>query len=134
MNRRPPGSTLTDTLVPYTTRFRSAEGGESAVGDRAIAAAVAAPCRLHPGADGFRRHPVHPPRPGLRVVPAAARLRRAGNRTRRHAAHAQARPAAARTQRERKGSLAGKSGSVRVDHGGCRSMKKSKSSTNKKKK
>src|SRR3546814_2150471 len=71
------------------------------MGNRAVAAAVATSCRLHPGADGFRRHPVHPPRPGLRVVPAAARLRRAGNRTRRHAAHAQARQAAARTQRAR---------------------------------
>src|SRR3546814_13277741 len=26
MNRRPPGSTRTDTLFPYTTRFRSAPG------------------------------------------------------------------------------------------------------------
>src|SRR3546814_5822582 len=29
MKRRPPRSTLTDTLVPYTTRFRSSEPGPS---------------------------------------------------------------------------------------------------------
>src|SRR3546814_12726408 len=28
MIRRPPRSTRTDTLVPYTTHFRAAEGGE----------------------------------------------------------------------------------------------------------
>src|SRR3546814_2794245 len=31
MNRRPPGSTRTDTLVPYTTRFRS---GSSAITEK----------------------------------------------------------------------------------------------------
>src|SRR3546814_6986016 len=32
MTRRPPRSTRTDTLFPYTTLFRSAPGGEHAVG------------------------------------------------------------------------------------------------------
>src|SRR3546814_14612544 len=35
MVRRPPRSTRTDTLVPYTTLFRSADAGLDAVGEHA---------------------------------------------------------------------------------------------------
>src|SRR3546814_20030409 len=60
MMRRPPGSTRTDTLFPYTTRFRSAEreddgigvhrgfaigGGKSQRGRFAASAAPAVRCR-----------------------------------------------------------------------------------------
>src|SRR3546814_2289616 len=34
MIRRPPRSTRTDTLFPYTTRFRSEEGNEKDAGDK----------------------------------------------------------------------------------------------------
>src|SRR3546814_8565715 len=38
MLRRPPRSTRTDTLFPYTTLFRSAHADEDVVGDRSAAA------------------------------------------------------------------------------------------------
>src|SRR3546814_1566494 len=40
MRRRPPRSTRTDTLFPYTTRFRSAGTGLVARGDPASAAVI----------------------------------------------------------------------------------------------
>src|SRR3546814_7813018 len=42
MIRRPPRSTRTDTLVPYTTLFRSADGSAGAVADAVIAAVSSA--------------------------------------------------------------------------------------------
>src|SRR3546814_18266892 len=42
MIRRPPRSTRTDTLFPYTTLFRSVALGDAALLDRAVAAAKAA--------------------------------------------------------------------------------------------
>src|SRR3546814_7267035 len=39
MIRRPPRSTRTDTLVPYTTLFRSDVGGEVGVGELPLAGA-----------------------------------------------------------------------------------------------
>src|SRR3546814_16455374 len=38
MIRRPPRSTRTDTLCPYTTRFRSYQGGAGGLGEQAIVA------------------------------------------------------------------------------------------------
>src|SRR3546814_4895658 len=40
MNRRPPGSTRTDTLFPYTTRFRSRADGLHAAGPRGAVGGV----------------------------------------------------------------------------------------------
>src|SRR5690606_4249565 len=60
--------------------------------------ALATHGRLHPGTDGFRRHPVHALRSGLRGLPAAGRMRGVARRTRCRAADAKARQAAARTQ------------------------------------
>src|SRR3546814_15297558 len=62
MIRRPPRSTRTDTLFPYTTLFRSAghrrgheEGaGLDAIGDDAMAAAVQALDAVHDDAPGTR--------------------------------------------------------------------------------
>src|SRR3546814_14713300 len=45
MIRLPPRPTLTDTLVPYTTRFRSRAGGCRARGHRAQPAELAGPDR-----------------------------------------------------------------------------------------
>src|SRR3546814_4874985 len=54
MIRRPPRSTRTDTLFPYTTLFRSAVDGR---GGRA--GARPAPARRHPRRRGRLRTPVH---------------------------------------------------------------------------
>src|SRR3546814_14499315 len=56
MIRLPPRSTLTDTLFPYTTRFRSHEEGAGldAIGDDAMAAAVQALDAVHDDAPGTR--------------------------------------------------------------------------------
>src|SRR3546814_15805388 len=43
MIRRPPRSTRTDTLFPYTTLFRSAAAGGAAGGQRRVAAILAPP-------------------------------------------------------------------------------------------
>src|SRR3546814_18112822 len=62
MIRRPPSSTRTDTLFPYTTLFRSLRG------DRAE--------DLRGGPQGVRRRPLRDGRPGLR----AGRHHRAAHR------------------------------------------------------
>src|SRR3546814_7384836 len=55
MTRRPPRATLTDTLFPYTTLFRSHDDfskihGVQRVGDRQFLQLVLNPCALaHPG-------------------------------------------------------------------------------------
>src|SRR3546814_8276327 len=56
MIRLPPRSTLTDTLFPYTTRFRGHEEGAGldAIGDDAMAAAVQALDAVHDDAPGTR--------------------------------------------------------------------------------
>src|SRR3546814_9362797 len=56
MIRLPPRSTLTDTLFPYTTRFRSHEEGAGldAIGDDAMAAAVQALDAVYDDAPGTR--------------------------------------------------------------------------------
>src|SRR3546814_20300109 len=51
MIRRPPRSTRTDTLVPYTTLFRSAAAAQAGVRPDRLAAAVQRPAaRRAPGA------------------------------------------------------------------------------------
>src|SRR3546814_9051804 len=52
MNRRPPRSTRTDTLFPYTTLFRSADAEGDARG------------RAEPGRHGVERHPLRPHQEG----------------------------------------------------------------------
>src|SRR3546814_6162174 len=70
MSRRPPRSTLTDTLFPYTTLFRSCrQAGEAhRRGERALRFRLHL-VRLAPGPD-----PGVPRFPDLRGVPGAARL------------------------------------------------------------
>src|SRR3546814_6689581 len=64
MIRRPPRSTLTDTLFPYTTLFRSGHGAEGwHRAHRDAAGAGAAARRAHQDADArglLRRHRVPP--------------------------------------------------------------------------
>src|SRR3546814_19490134 len=75
MIRRPPRSTRTDTLFPYTTLFRSV-GAPSAL---RISAEAARPRRVDPargrtGAGGARReHPADDRRRGKRPARAASR-------------------------------------------------------------
>src|SRR3546814_8356842 len=85
MIRRPPRSTRTDTLFPYTTLFRSSHGvadrlvawsvggGLAAVGDqRVVVGHALQPLALH------GHQPPHPPvRPvaGARAVPVVAEMR-----------------------------------------------------------
>src|SRR3546814_18835429 len=71
MIRRPPRSTRTDPLFPYTTLFRSPTGTSAAhddLGDRAAAAGAHAGAQRDPG--GRARHRVPG---GRRRRPAAAR-------------------------------------------------------------
>src|SRR3546814_4444182 len=46
MIRRPPSSTRTDTLFPYTTLFRSARSADAKGGDNLLLLAVASPVLL----------------------------------------------------------------------------------------
>src|SRR3546814_15172633 len=73
MIRRPPRSTRTDTLFPYTTLFRSV------IGDN-----PGAPCGAFAPADRRRQLPLPRARcaehPGCRVRPPAARVAGAGSR------------------------------------------------------
>src|SRR3546814_12367878 len=111
--RRPPRSTRTDTLFPYTTRFRSiipaapepvrARRRRVAAGRRRVRPAGARPCRQG------RQAPAPPP-------PSDA-------------------PPCAKTpkipsHRDRKSAVSGKSVSVRVDLGGRRIIKKTKLTDN----
>src|SRR3546814_15051271 len=92
MIRRPPRSTRTDTLFPYTTRFRSAADRSAPM---AVAAHSTAGCAARRGRSAR-------PRPQRRARPAgpAARVRAAPG--------------------DRKSVVQGKSVSVRVDLGGRR--------------
>src|SRR3546814_2447393 len=78
MIRRPPRSTRTDTLFPYTTLFRSARSGVSA---------AAAPALFHLGGlcgvSAALARPVHA---GVRRRDQGGADRRAGARERRHGA------------------------------------------------
>src|SRR3546814_6772067 len=60
MLRRPPRSTRTDTLFPYTTLFRSIDGFEAI--DRVHAAMVVTDDEI------IRTHPVHKIFPGIQFV------------------------------------------------------------------
>src|SRR3546814_19444716 len=82
MIRRPPRSTRTDTLLPYTTRFRSAGARVRTAAWRRHRARLARPARTGmgrphpaPGALGRRGRARGPP-----LAAAAARRARAGDR------------------------------------------------------
>src|SRR3546814_11333413 len=118
MIRRPPRSTRTDTLFPYTTLFRSDEG------------------RRRRGVGGPRRHPDRRVRLRLEHAgrgrdPQAPRAERQGPRRhlprRQHGAHpAQQHRSLERGGGDRKSVVEGKSVSVRVRLGGRRTIKKKK--------
>src|SRR3546814_15906031 len=76
MIRRPPRSTLTDTLFPYTTLFRSALYFALRPPDRLRAAAEAARCRDDLGRP--RTHPILPR--SICDLPRRVRHRRAAER------------------------------------------------------
>src|SRR3546814_13118393 len=108
MIRRPPRSTRTDTLLPYTTRFRADRGRPRTPG-RALAGALVPEAQLRRG-DAQGQVP----------VTAGARIRgsdQAGS------VHARARCERA-FGADRKSGVEGKSVSVRVDLGGRRILKK----------
>src|SRR3546814_15655109 len=125
MIRRPPRSTRTDTLFPYTTLFRSAGGdrrpARTAASDPRLPRACETAQHLYRQAagDGQSRH-----RPRAHQLPPGGRGDRA--------------PGVERSQpaehpdptRKRKSVVSDKSVSVRVDHGG-RTTIKQKNNTNK---
>src|SRR3546814_13286588 len=116
MIRLPPRSTRTDTLFPYTTLFRSAArrlrdataDGAAAHARRGARGGRAADAGWHrrPRRLGAR-HPGGVLRAGHRAVPGKP-VRGAGG------------------DRDRKSAVLGKSGSVRGDHRGRRTIKKTK--------
>src|SRR3546814_7315814 len=59
MRRRPPRSTRTDTLFPYTTLFRSRRGAVPPAVDRGHARTLLRPAR--PAHRGVRAGPLRPP-------------------------------------------------------------------------
>src|SRR3546814_11048384 len=140
MIRRPPGSTRTDTLFPYTTLFRSDRAAARRATGTAAARAGAQrgwPRRpaawLRPGAsEPGRRQGLH----GLRLSRVAAGSHLRGDRDRARADREQhpfagsRRRSAADDHRarraDRKSVVEGKSVSVRVDLGGRRIIKKKK--------
>src|SRR3546814_12563016 len=84
MIRRPPRSTRTDTLFPYTTLFRSGAGGTGRAGRSSAIAAEPTAGRSRSGIAGTL---ASPPAPRTARDPAAARGGGAGlRRTGRHAA------------------------------------------------
>src|SRR3546814_17112274 len=106
MIRRPPRSTRTDTLFPYTTLFRSGGSGREVSDTSRCQTVPAAEYRLQRAAGGDReRH-----REGLSVDPHLRSARRVRGRRR----------------RDRKSVVSGKRVSVRVDLGGRRIIKKKK--------
>src|SRR3546814_13921181 len=123
---RSPRSTRTDTLFPYTTLFRSRDVGfgdscsdparvcwwEGDQGDRAGFAYIA------------EGDPQGDPGAGRRVRLSAQGSAAAADR----AVPGSARSVAGRERgaRDRKSVVSGRSGAVRVDHGGCRHIKKKK--------
>src|SRR3546814_15023875 len=133
MIRRPPRSTRTDTLVPYTTLFRSLglyPGGKGdhpgrRRADRGHTLWRPALChhprllaveRGEPAAG--RRHSPH--------LPGATAARTGGRRRAARNQPAPRRRTDERGRSDRKSVVSGKSGSVRVDLGGRRIIKKKK--------
>src|SRR3546814_16325348 len=118
MMRRPPRSTRTDTLFPYTTLFRSRIRVADTVDPRGRRRAAAEERTPPEGTARYRRD---------RRAPAPARSRRARSRAARLCAtalHAADRAAGRRADRERV--VLGKRWSVRVELGGGRFLKKKK--------
>src|SRR3546814_15759938 len=143
MIRRPPRSTRTDTLFPYTTLFRSvgakdaAQRGEVAGSDDGNRREGVVGRNGDAKEDGHdfvslgKPPPFHPPFLWTRLDAAWRSPRRsAGVRCPRapHVARKRKReaPADAGASLDRKSVVEGKSGSVSVDHGGRRLIKKKK--------
>src|SRR3546814_17940924 len=125
MLRRPPRSTRTGTLFPYTTLFRSqGSDGPAVEGRRRLAGMVG----VHGRALSRRRQDQHlhrlrlSGRPDDGTGPAPVR-RRADARERDEAG---GEPEGSGTPPDRKSVVQGKGGSVRVDLGWRRSSKKKK--------
>src|SRR3546814_16727342 len=121
MLRRPPRSTLTDTLLPYTTLFRSLADRPARLGAGGRPADPARPAptprsgrgRLDATRQGSHLH--QPLRPGRLEPGGGAAARGVGQ----HQGADRARP-------DRKSVVSGKSVYVRVDLGGRRIIKKNK--------
>src|SRR3546814_15389117 len=111
MIRRPPRSTRTDTLFPYTTLFRSTLAGP---------AATVLAC-LRPL--GLRNRTRRTSLEGMRAI--RSRRRRQSSLTSRHSEAGRA-SARRRARQDRKSGGEGKSGPVSVDLGGSRIIHKKK--------
>src|SRR3546814_17253406 len=110
MLRRPPGSTRTDTLFPYTTLFLSRRESSE-------------PCSCDQGSCDGSRHADPNPHSRWRsggAVSVWKALRRCRSATRCH------QPQSGQAPVDRKSVVSGKSVSVRVDLGGRRIIKKTK--------
>src|SRR3546814_4532058 len=76
MIRRPPRSTRTDTLFPYTTLFRSRVGGQGQPDDHLEGARPQQQSHAGRGQDpdGDRQHQFHQPAPSGSIVPSAVTM------------------------------------------------------------
>src|SRR3546814_13100368 len=124
MIRRPPRSTRTDTLVPYTTLFRSlAEHPAAAVGmDRAYAPITYLDEQGNPAGIAVDLLRLIEAKSGLKIELAAARWPVVIERALRHQIDAVVN--ADKTPKDRKSVGSGKAGSGRVDVGGRGIIKK----------
>src|SRR3546814_19250501 len=128
MIRRPPRSTRTDTLFPYTTPFRSTAAGQAAGGDvpswrpQPAGDAVAAGERFSAGHQPGRRHSCLGGTDRSRHGPILNRVKRSRpiRRNRRFADTGTI---------DRKSVVEGKGVSGRVELGGCRIIKKKRKTT-----
>src|SRR3546814_17273141 len=130
MLRRPPRSTLTDTLFPYTTLFRSPSRHHRGVGAPRNREGRDPGAPAHPRPRRPRRALLHLPRLRLLIilVPGPEELL-ADVAGRRLAFLGLA--VLGEVELDRKSVVGGKSVSVRVDLGGRRILKKKKNSNNK---
>src|SRR3546814_15882450 len=125
MIRRPPRSTRTDTLFPYTTLFRSRPGVEvhgahhRALSQRPVKLCAEGPhsaLREAASLEESSSQPAEGRSVQARIYEAQSQWRGSDSRPRRPGCE------------DRKGVVSGKSVSVRVDHGGRRIIKKKKKS------
>src|SRR3546814_11012538 len=127
MIRRPPRSTRTDTLFPYTTLFRSGDRSREGIGGAAVSDAVGNLRRPSGQASGLMSRPLVDATGRVLLVTGASGgigtavadlYREAGGRV----AGLDLPPS--EEARDRQSDGEGKRGSVRVDRGGCRLLKK----------
>src|SRR3546814_14481518 len=130
MKRRPPRSTRTDTLFPYTTLFRAADAGTARRADPAGQHCPGRHLGRAGGSDGGRGAPaaVEGNLGGdCRQAPVGRAVDAQGKQSPACAGHGRRLESA---RKDRKSGVSGKSVSVRVDLGGRRHIKKKKETPN----